>query len=97
MDNNSKIDINTLGKQGFIMLCNELQVNPDDVKKSIEKRNELSNKLQRWIYEKIEDLKFVGSNEETKNMVLAYLYLSALLYANNVDLNKFVSVSPQNH
>lgn len=84
------IDVNEIGRNGYKLL-RSMKVIPDKSKKdlTLNETEELINTLYEILNSTILKIRTVQSR---KYEFLSYLYLSVILYLDNMDLNKYISI-----
>ena len=85
------IDINQIGRQGYKML-QSMHVIGDKEKKdlTLKEREEIIKNLYEHLNMAIIKC---GQDRKHKYEFLSYLYISVILYLDNLDLNKFIKMS----
>ena len=85
------IDINEIGRQGYKMLQNMHIIDEKEKKDlTLKEREEIIKNLYEHLNMAITKC---GQDRNHKYEFLSYLYLSVILYLDNLDLNKFIKIS----
>ena len=89
------IDLNEIGRKAYSML-RSMKVVPDKDKSELTPAEieELTNSLQEKLNSSISKLR---DDVKHKYEFLSYLYLSVILYLDNMDLNKYITLSVKNN
>jgi len=86
----NNIDLNEIGRQSYKLLCKEGGLpNKEKSEMTLEERVNLVNHLTKMLKDSIEKIK----KDRNKYEFLSYLYMSVILYLDDLDLNKYLKIS----